>query len=360
MRKHFFTALTILTIILINGCASSYMPINPPSINYTSHDLQDGVSLSYKYDVLREKNNKKYSKKEIYNRIKLLTVKITNNTDSVLSIGKDFAFYSGNKQINLIEPIALQKIFKQSSASYLFYLLLTPLKLYVADNNSVETYSIGYALGPTLAVGNLLVASSANSNFQKELNHYNIINTNIEKGETVYGIIGLDGIGYDPICIKNINKTGKNYIEKNTDLSLEDIIESKVNPNKDIIYELKNNLYKIDTIVSYEKYYDRIIKLSAHPDIETIEISSENYSNGNLKSIGLKAKHNLQYHTDDIYSSSNYYNEIGTWRYFFENGQLKKVIDYDLNKNKDGRYIEYDNFGNILNEITYKSGKKIK
>lgn len=359
MRKHFFNALGILTIILINGCASSYIPINPPSISYASHDLKDGISLSYKYDVLREKKNKKYSKKEIYNRIKIVSVKITNNTDSVVTIGNDFAFYSGNKQLSLIEPNVLKKVFKQSSASYLFYLLMTPLKLYVADNNSVETYSIGYALGPILSVGNLLVASSANSTFQKELDLYSIINTNIEKGETVYGIIGLEGIGYDPIYIKNINKTSINYIEKDI-VSIDDIIESKINPKKDIINKLKNNLYKIDTIGSYEKYYYRIIKLSAHPDIETIEILSENYSNGNLKSIGLKAKHNLQSHTDDIYSGSNYNNEIGTWRYFFENGQLKKVVDYDLNKNKDGRYIEYDNSGNILKEITYKNGKKIK
>ena len=44
-----FTPLILL--IVLSGCAASYRPINPTTLNYNSHDMQDGIALSYKYDV---------------------------------------------------------------------------------------------------------------------------------------------------------------------------------------------------------------------------------------------------------------------------------------------------------------------
>jgi len=365
MRKQITKVLAILFIFFLNGCASVYKPINPPLINYTSHDLKDGVSISYKYDVLTEKGNRKYAKKENYKRVKVVSVKITNNTDNIINIGQDFVFYSGDKQIYPLEPIVVKKLLKQSTPSYILYFLLTPLKLNIIstnsyETNSVETYSIGYALGPGIALGNMLVAGTANTNFENELYNYNIFNRNIEKGETVYGIIGLKDVGYDPIYIKNLKSTTNANPVNDILVSIDDINKTKEDLPLNNIYELKNNLYKVDTNTSYENYYYKIIELSIHPEIETIEISREEYFNGNIKSMGLKAKHDLGKVSDDVYSESNYYNKIGTWRYFHENGQLKTLVDYNINEEKDGRYIEYDIIGNIIKESTYKSGKKIK
>jgi hypothetical protein len=48
-------------------------------------------------------------------------------------------------------------------------------------------------------------AGGANQNFLKELNTFNLINKTIKPGETVYGIIGIRDIGYNPINIKVLN-----------------------------------------------------------------------------------------------------------------------------------------------------------
>lgn len=57
MKKSKLNFLTFTLVILLSGCAATYKPINPPALNYNSHDTQDGIALAYKYDVLREKGN---------------------------------------------------------------------------------------------------------------------------------------------------------------------------------------------------------------------------------------------------------------------------------------------------------------
>ena len=148
MRKIIFKALAICSIALLSGCASVYRPINPKTINYTSHNLKDGISISYKYDVLKEKGNRKYARKEYVKDLKVISLKITNNTDSTIKLGKDFAFYSGSQQLFPMEPIVIKRSIKQATPSYLLYLLLTPLKLFVTTSDysgiTTESYSIGY------------------------------------------------------------------------------------------------------------------------------------------------------------------------------------------------------------------------
>jgi len=78
----------IAIVFILSGCAASYKPIYPVSLNYDSHQSEDGVELSYKYDVLRQNGNKKYAKKEDKKGVKLVALKITNNTQSVVNIGK--------------------------------------------------------------------------------------------------------------------------------------------------------------------------------------------------------------------------------------------------------------------------------
>jgi hypothetical protein len=47
----------------------------------------------------------------------------------------------------------------------------------------------------------LILASSANKRFEKELCLYNI-NKDIKNGQTVYGLVGFRDIGYDPLSLK--------------------------------------------------------------------------------------------------------------------------------------------------------------
>ncbi len=358
MKNSVLKITAFLIVVISSGCASVYKPINPPVINYQSHDLKDGISLSYKYDVLNEKGNRKYSKKENLKGIRVVSLKITNNTDSVINIGNDIIFYSGYKRVLPMDPIVVKNSIKQHSASYLLYFLLTPLKLYVTNSNSVETYSIGYVLGPGIALGNLALAGTSNTKLLEELNAYNILNRDIKKGETVYGIIGIKERGYNPISIKTtktLNTKTDKTVKINEFVSLEDMYE----PSKEETYsKLEKNLYKLDSDTSFESYYNKVIALAVDSEIDTIELVSETYSNGNLKAIGMKAKLAFGKGGDDIYSDSYYY-KIGTWRYFYDNGQLKTLVDYNLNEKKDGRYIEYDKDGNIIKNLIFKSGEKI-
>lgn len=96
---------------------------------------------------------------------------------------------------------------KQSPASYLWYLLLTPMNLYTNETqNGFQTQTsstpIGLVVGPGLAGGNMIAASSANKKFQQNLLDYNINGVTIKKGESISGLIGIRSDDYNSINIK--------------------------------------------------------------------------------------------------------------------------------------------------------------
>lgn len=204
MKKFISILLTLISVIILSACASTYKPINPSTLNYNAHDLQDGISLSYKYDVLRERGNRKYAKKEAKKGVKLIAVKITNNTDSVINVGRDIAFYSGKNQLFLMEPMVVQESIKQNVLAYLPYALLSFLNLKVTNGTSTEVYPIGLAIGPAATIGNMVIAGTANKKLLDELYDYNISSRDIQKGESVYGIIGVRDIGFSPISVRMI------------------------------------------------------------------------------------------------------------------------------------------------------------
>lgn len=193
--------LLFIGITLLSSCASGYKMIEPKSINYISKNQTDNVKLEYKYDLL----DKKYAKKEIKKGVKLVALKITNSSDRDLIFGKDIKLtYENDSEIFIIENDKVFKTLKQSPATYLLYLLLSPMNLYTTGSNGQETSStpIGLVVGPGLAGGNMIVASSANKKFKTELLKYNINGTLIKKGETNYGLIGIKSDSFDSIKLK--------------------------------------------------------------------------------------------------------------------------------------------------------------
>jgi hypothetical protein len=202
-------SLLLIFAMLLNSCASRYRKIDPETINYVSKSIESNILLEYKYDLLE----KKYRKKEFKNNIKLIAVKITNNTKKDIVLGKDFKFtYEDNKELNLIETEKIFKTIKQSPTSYLWYLLLTPLQLYsgtttttngrYTETKPANAFPIGLILGPGLAGGNIIAASSANKNFKDELIEFDLNGKSIKKGETIYGLIGVHSDDYGSIKIK--------------------------------------------------------------------------------------------------------------------------------------------------------------
>lgn len=207
--KSMKNTLLLLTFILLTSCAAKYNKIDPEAINYLSKSSEDNIVLEYKYNLLQ----KKYLKKELENEIKLVAVKITNNNEKDIVLGTDFKFtYENGKEVSLLETDYLFKTLKQSPASYLWYLLLTPAKLFVGTTTTQNgpititepkpVFPIGLILGPGLTLGNMIAAGDANRNFKNDLKEFDIINKLIRKGETVYGIIGIRTNQYDSIKIK--------------------------------------------------------------------------------------------------------------------------------------------------------------
>lgn len=192
--------LLLLIIFFLGSCASGYQMINPPALNYLSNSTDKSVTLDYKYNLLP----KKYAKKETKNNIRLVAVKITNNSGRDLIFAKDIKLTYGNgSEVVLIENEQVFKTLKQQTATYLLYLLLTPVSFNTTSNGQqTSSVPIGYGLGPGLTAINMITAGTANQKFKEELLNYNINGTTIKNGTTVYGLVGINSANFEGIKIK--------------------------------------------------------------------------------------------------------------------------------------------------------------
>lgn len=189
-----FTSL-LLFIILIQGCASRYKKIEPEKIEYIASNPFEKITLDYKYDLL----SKKYKKKETGHNIKLVAVKITNKSNKDLIFGKNIKIISSdNRDIEIVDNETIFKTLRQRPASYLWYMLLAPLNIY----EDGKTTPIGLAIVPGAVGGNIIIANSANKKFKNELIKYNITGLTIKKGETLYGLIGINSDSYKSLKLK--------------------------------------------------------------------------------------------------------------------------------------------------------------
>lgn len=197
-------AISLTVITLLTSCASGYNMISPQTISYASTFETNGVILEYKYDLL----NGKYAKKEDKKAVKVTAIKITNNSDRDLIFGRDIKLIYQNG--NEVYPLENEKVFtklKQGTASYLWYLLLTPFNIfyYSGTSNGVEDYSfipVGLIIGPGLAGGNMIASGSANKKFKSEMILNEINGEIIKSGETKYGLIGINSNSFDVLQLK--------------------------------------------------------------------------------------------------------------------------------------------------------------
>ena len=71
--------------ILFSSCAAPYRAIKPNLLVYHAHNNSGDVSCSYKYNVLMERRNKRYSKKEPF----LYTVYIDSSQPPGKQVGNE-------------------------------------------------------------------------------------------------------------------------------------------------------------------------------------------------------------------------------------------------------------------------------
>lgn len=202
MNRLYINVLSVVLASVFVGCAAFYKPIDPPSLVYSAQSENDGLSCAYKYDVLRLAGNKKYARKETRRGVRVLALKFTNNTGKTLNVRNDLTFYIGQNAVLPMPPATVKESIKQNVPIYLLYLLLTSSELSVSNGFSAEAYPIGLALGPLVAGGNMIVAGTSNRELLDELMQYDILNRDIQPGETVYGLVGFFYPSYDPLSVR--------------------------------------------------------------------------------------------------------------------------------------------------------------
>lgn len=196
--------LLLCALILLSSCATGYKNINPQNLNYSSSEEKEGVKIEYKYDVLK----KKYAKKEKKKGINVIAIKVANNSNNDLIFGENIVLTdSNNNTINLLNNNEIFKPLKQNVATYLLYLLLTPLNIFTTESNEfgqqeqTSSIPVGLVIGPGITLINTITAGSANKKFKDEIHIQNLKNKTIKRGDTISGIIGVSSTGYNNLKI---------------------------------------------------------------------------------------------------------------------------------------------------------------
>ncbi|WP_142602918.1 hypothetical protein [Solitalea koreensis] len=197
---------------LVSGCAASYKHIHPSSLNYSNKSSDKGVDFYYSYNVLQQAGNKKYGKKEEKNFLRVVSVKLTNNSGKDLSFGDDIRVFNGDTPITINYPAETHLKTKQTVPTYFLYMLFSFVKLNITKTDQYgfttgQSYPIGLVLGPGLTLINVLTADGANKKYKDELISNNPIGKIIKNGETVYGLMSVNDTNYNNLQVKVIVKT---------------------------------------------------------------------------------------------------------------------------------------------------------
>ena len=197
------TGLSIIIVLAgltsLFSCASSYHSVRPESIRYNEPMESNLLDFGYMYNVLSHNGNKKYAKKEIKKGINLVAIRLTNNTGRDLSLRDDIQFIAGGHGVFPIDKEIIRKELKQGVPIYLLYSLIV-VQTYRCTNFNcdISTYPVGVFISGL----NMIIAGSANKKFSEELAHYDIMDRVLAPGETMYGLIGLQDMGYAPLTVK--------------------------------------------------------------------------------------------------------------------------------------------------------------
>lgn len=195
------TSLLLLLAILGSSCAAIYKPIAPETVEYNSNNPSEGVNFSYRYDVLAYRGNNRYSKKERKNGFSVVAVKITNHTDAPINFARDLELGISRGPIYPAESQTAAETMRQKVWLHLLWGLLVYTET-ECDPYGYCEYTTYIPFGLAIAGINIGLASSSNQRMKAEFAKYSLYNKDIAPGETVYGIIPLRDIGFQPLSIR--------------------------------------------------------------------------------------------------------------------------------------------------------------
>ena len=189
--------LILVAAVVFSGCASIYTPIAPSTLIYNAEQSADSIAFGYRYDVLSFRGNKKYAKREPKNLVRVVALKIENNSPETLKLGENFFIYAGPNVVQPMEPAMVHKQLKQGVAIYLLYSLIW-LNRTECQGDDCQTKAI-IPIGVPITIGNMIAAGSSNKRFHEELIQYDLNTKAIEPGKTVYALIGVPDTGFQPL-----------------------------------------------------------------------------------------------------------------------------------------------------------------
>ena len=194
-------SLILLIAVLVSSCAGIYKPIAPETVEYNSNNSTKDVDFSYRYDVLAYRGNKKYSKKERKNGFSVVAAKITNNTAAPINFARDLELGITRGSIYPTESQTAAETMRQKVWIHLLWGLLGYTESECDPYGNCET-TVVIPYGLAIAGINIGVAASSNKKMKQEFIKYSLYNKDIAPGETVYGIIPLRDIGFQPLSLR--------------------------------------------------------------------------------------------------------------------------------------------------------------
>ena len=181
-------------LIFSMSCAKKYYPLEPQSLGFRVGDTSSDIEVGYEYNLLGQKGNRKYFKKEQRKNIRLVAVKITNHFDHSINIRRDVQFLVNGYTITLLDPqIAYNKL-KQRPILYILYAFVF-FRVPTYNNNGTQGSFI-VPLGLPFAAYNMAVGFGANKKFLMDMEMFNLNNKIISPGESFVGLLSFYYAGY--------------------------------------------------------------------------------------------------------------------------------------------------------------------
>lgn len=197
----------VVLSLLFTQCAFKYRPVHPPTVRYVVREKGRDLDYAYLYNVLSFRNNAsrpntKYAKREQKYGYQIVAVRITNKTTDTLNYSDDIEITTDLGKVQLVPNEQAAWEIRQKLWPHLFWIYANfRVDDCVFDCRGDANGSF-IPLGYFLMTRNLLRAHFANTKLKQEFAEYNLYERNIKPGETVYGIIAIKSVAFQPLYIR--------------------------------------------------------------------------------------------------------------------------------------------------------------
>jgi hypothetical protein len=190
----------VLFLAILASCARSFHTLNPTMYYFdNTKPLTEEINVSYLYDIQNISRNKPYARKERKKYIKLVALKIDNNSDKELILTRDnFAIKtSSGRDIEIISNEQYNKAIRQYSGTYALFYGLSGFGYEWGEVNGEEYSTLSYNFLPLIiGVGNAFFAEASNNNQKQNMNNLQIYGKSLKPHSSMHGLIAIKDMGY--------------------------------------------------------------------------------------------------------------------------------------------------------------------